>query len=360
MKFEIEPDIRHASTIASAFYTDPRVFAESAEKIFVPSWQFVCSADQVKVPGSVFPFVMLDGFLEEPLLLVRDLDDRLRCMSNVCTHRGNLVCEGAGVEKSLRCRYHGRRFDLTGRCTFMPEFEEVAGYPCPNDDLPNVEIGQWGPWIFASIRPKVTFEEWLRPIKERVGWLPVQDFTFTPERARQYTVRAHWALYLDNYLEGFHIPYIHAALNAVLDYGSYETQLHPHGNLQFGPAADGEPAFDLPPSSPDYGTRVAAYYYWQFPNFMFNFYPWGCSLNVVRPVRHDLTKVEFLPYVWKPELLGQGAGGDLDRVEREDEVVVELVQRGVRSRLYDKGRYSVKRENGVHQFHQLIAQSMSS
>ncbi|TMB38966.1 MAG: aromatic ring-hydroxylating dioxygenase subunit alpha, partial [Deltaproteobacteria bacterium] len=46
--------------------------------------------------------------------------------------------------------------------------------------------------------------------------------------------------------------------------------------------------------------------------------------------------------------------GDLDRVEHEDEEIVEQVQRGVRSRLYDRGRYSPAREAGVHHFHRLL------
>jgi len=88
---------------------------------------------------------------------------------------------------------------------------------------------------------------------------------------------------------------------------------------------------------------------------MLNFYPWGLSLNVVRPLTVERTKVSFLSFVWKEELLDQGAGAQLDRVEREDEVVVEGVHRGVRSRFYDRGRFSPTREQGVHLFHRLLS-----
>lgn len=357
-RFHVDPDISRASTLPSEFYTSPAVFDEAKEKIFARSWQWVGDRDTVKVPGAVQPFTLLEGCLDEPLVLTRDLDDGLHCLSNVCTHRGNLVCEGAGTERSLRCRYHGRRFGLGGECTFMPEFEGVAGYPSGTDNLPSVSLEQFGPWLFASLDPAQPLAAWLDEIPGRLGWLPLDEFQCAPELSRTYTVKAHWALYVDNYLEGFHIPYIHPALNETLDYGKYDTYLLGSGNLQFGAAGEGEPCFDLPPSSPDHGQKVAAYYYWLFPNFMFNFYPWGVSLNIVRPVSPCLTKVTFLPYVWKQELRGLGAGGDLDRVEREDEVVVELVQRGLRSRLYDRGRYAPRRELGVHQFHRLIAQAM--
>jgi choline monooxygenase len=87
---------------------------------------------------------------------------------------------------------------------------------------------------------------------------------------------------------------------------------------------------------------------------MLNFYPWGLSINVVRPLAADRTRVSFLTYVADPKKLDRGAGADLDRVEHEDEAVVEGVQQGVRSSLYTRGRYSPDRERGVHHFHRML------
>lgn len=103
---------------------------------------------------------------------------------------------------------------------------------------------------------------------------------------------------------------------------------------------------------------MAAYYYWVFPNLMFNFYPWGLSINVVKPMGLALAKVSFLSYVWDPSKLGVGAGADTDKVEREDEAIVENVQKGIRSRFYQTGRYAPNREQGTHHFHRLIASFM--
>jgi choline monooxygenase len=221
-------------------------------------------------------------------------------------------------------------------------------------------MGSWDQLLFASLSPAAPFEEWFRPMLERVGWLPLEQFVYDPSRAKDYLVKGHWALYVDNYLEGFHIPFIHAGLNAVLDYGNYTTELYPYGSLQLGVAADGEEVFDLPSSSPDFGKRIGAYYFWFFPNLMFNFYPWGLSINVIKPLAPDLTRVSFLQYVWDPTKLRAGAGAALDRVEREDEHVVELVQKGVRSRLYDRGRYSPTRETGTHHFHRMLVRFLSA
>ncbi|MBL8065794.1 MAG: aromatic ring-hydroxylating dioxygenase subunit alpha [Chthonomonadaceae bacterium] len=356
--FDMDPTVERAQTIPSRFYTDPAVFESSKESVFAKSWQIAGTLDDIKVPGQVFPFQFLDGFVDEPLVLTRDREDKVHCLSNVCTHRGNVVVEGCGNMNSLRCRYHGRKFGLDGGFQFMPEFENVEGFPCEADNLPKVDFGFWKQFYFTSLAPSVSLEAYLHDMDARVGWMPIEHFRLAPERARDYLVKGHWALYVDNYLEGFHIPYIHSALNATLDYGAYRTILLNHGNLQLGVAASGEEAFDLPVGHPDSNDRVGAFYFWLYPNLMFNFYPWGLSVNIVRPIEPGLTKVSFIPYVWNESKLGSGAGAALDRVEREDEAVVEMVQKGLHSRFYDRGKFSPKRESGVHQFHCMLARSL--
>lgn len=358
--FEIDPDIHRASTLPARFYSDPAIFDACRDRIFARSWQLIGDSDPVKAPGHVQPFTMLDGFLDEPLILTRDESDSLHCLSNVCTHRGNIVCDKGGRERFLTCCYHGRRFALDGSFRSMPEFDGVVGFPGPKDNLPRVPFGLWGKFVFASVSPDYPLNEVISPMRDRLAWLPHDQLAFEPTRSKDYLVRANWALYCENYLEGFHIPFVHSSLNDALDYGRYETELHLLSNLQLGIAKGGEDVFSPPPSSPDHGKPVAAYYYWLFPNTMVNVYPWGISLNIVRPLAPDLTKVAFLAYVWDRDRLDRGAGSGLDRVEREDEFVVEAVQRGVRSRLYDRGRYSPTRERGVHQFHRLLAAALSS
>lgn len=359
-RFEMQKDVTKASTVPSAFYTDENVFEESKEKIFAKSWQFATHLDRAKVPGQVYPFTLLEGCLDEPLLISRDMNDDVRCLSNVCTHRGNIVCEGAGNAQSLRCRYHGRRFGLDGSLKSMPEFEDVEGFPCEEDNLPQVDLAKWSQFFFCNLDPQYSLSDHLKEVQEICGFMPVNEFVHDPAGEREYLVKGHWALYVDNYLEGFHIPYIHAELNAVLDYGNYKTILLDHGNLQLGIGGDGDDCFDLPVGHPYENQKVAAFYFWLYPNLMLNFYPWGLSVNIVRPIGPDKTKVSFIPYVWDESKRAGGAGAALDRVEREDEAVVELVQKGVRSRFYDRGRFSPQRENGVHQFHQKIAESFGS
>ena len=358
--FVIDPDIRRAATLPARVYSDPALFERGKERIFARSWQLVADLASLKAPGTVVPATFLEGGCDEPILLTRDAADRLSCLSNVCTHRGNLlVTAGPAAMAQIRCRYHGRRFALDGRFVSMPEFEAAEGFPRPEDDLPRLATGTWGPFVFAALDPEMPFDDWIAPVRERLQGLDFKGATLDPARSRDYLVRANWALYLDNYLEGFHIPYVHASLAEVVDYGTYRSELFPHGVLQVGLARGAEERFTLPEGSPDTGQAVAAYWFWLWPNTMLNVYPWGISVNVVKPLAVDRTKVTFASHVVDASRLEAGAGGDLDRVEREDEAIVEEVQRGVRSRLYDRGRYSPARETGVHHFHQMLAAALS-
>ncbi|MCX7877945.1 MAG: aromatic ring-hydroxylating dioxygenase subunit alpha, partial [Ignavibacteria bacterium] len=144
-------------------------------------------------------------------------------------------------------------------------------------------------------------------------------------------------------------------LNEKLDYGNYTVETHNNSVLQVGIAKPGENCFILKEISPDYGLEVAAYYWWIFPNLMLNFYPWGISVNIVKPITKELTKVSYLTYISDTSKYNTGAGTDLDRVEREDEAIVESVQKGIHSSFYRSGRYSPQREQGVHHFHRLIS-----
>ena len=179
----------------------------------------------------------------------------------------------------------------------MPEFGQAEDFPRPCDHFPEVSLRNRSGFLFASLEPAFDFDAVFDKIEERIGFLPLHEFRFRAESSKDYLVHAHWALYCDNYLEGFHIPFVHAELNKVPDYGSYTTELDEYFNLQIGYSDEGTECFDLPVGHPDYGRNVGTYYYWLFPNMMLNFYPWGLSVNVVRPVGPDKCKVSFLIYI---------------------------------------------------------------
>ena len=92
-------------------------------------------------------------------------------------------------------------------------------------------------------------------------------------------------------------------------------------------------------------------------NMMFNFYPWGLSLNIVKPIKYNLTKVEFRSYVWD-ETKQSGAGSILDKVEMEDEEIVEMYKKELDQGFINGGDFHQKWK-GVHHFHKLISEFFS-
>ena len=337
--FEILSDIRSAQTLSSEFYTDEVYFEESKRKIFARSWQLVGSEPGV---NNVTPKTLLEDFLDEPILLTRDEESQVHCFSNVCTHRGKILVGEDCKSVSLRCGYHGRRFSLDGKFLSMPEFAEVRNFPSEKDDLAKISSKGWNEFVFASIDPITPFEDFVGDMRSATTDFDFEGLTLTS--TKDHFVKAHWALYCENYLEGFHIPYVHKSLNQVLDYGNYATDLFKFSSLQTGLDDKG---------------KIAARYFFVFPNMMFNFYPWGLSVNIVKPIKSDFTKVEYMTFISDESKLDQGAGADLETVELEDQAVVESVQKGINSSFYERGRYSPTRERGTHHFHRLISEFMN-
>jgi choline monooxygenase len=355
--FNINADIRLAETLSSQFYTNEKYFHESKEKIFARSWQLVGRACEVK---NLKPHTILEDFLDEPILMVRE-ETEFRCLSNVCTHRGKILIDDSCEAKAIRCPYHGRRFDLSGKFLSMPEFELVENFPSECDNMPEVPFGIWENFLFASVNPISPLQVFLAEMQEKLQVLNLENLKFAS--SEDYTVKAHWALYCENYLEGFHIPFVHQSLNEAIDFGSYKTETFRFSSLQTAVAkTETQPTASDSNSETtfDFDRTIAAFYFFIFPNLMFNFYPWGLSVNIVKPLAPDRTKVSYLTFVSDETKLEKGAGKDLNRVELEDQAIVESVQKGIASRFYDKGRYSPVREQGTHHFHRLIAEFMKN
>lgn len=339
-----------------AFYVDPKIY-DKLKRIFSKTWQFVADRE---ISLNATPVNLLPGFLDEPLLVTKDESNKVRCLSNVCTHRANLLIDQPVKCQEVRCNYHGRRFGLDGKFKSMPGFEGVENFPCEKDDLPELKLENFAGLQFISLSHKVDFRSVFGDMIQRMSFLALDKLEFDETRSQDFTVNANWALYCDNYLEGFHIPFVHPGLNAELSFSDYEYELFNHSNLQIGIAKSADDVFELPEDHPDHGKNIAAYYWWVYPNLMFNFYPWGLSLNIVNPIKPDLMKVSFRTYVLDKSKLESGAGAELGKVEEEDERVVEQVQKGMGSRLYHRGRYSATMEKCVHHFHRLISADLNA
>lgn len=354
LQLNIHRDISKAQTLPAEFYTRRYYFDLCKEKIFAKSWQMITDIHSFDKYNS-YPFYFLEGYLDEPFLLVKNEDEYV-CLSNVCTHRAHVVVQDHCNLHKLQCPYHGRRYNLNGQFRSMPGFEGVKYFPTERDNLKRYSHLEWHSFIFASLNPKVNLDEILQDIDHRLINFPFHKLEFDPQKSASYEIDAHWALYCENYLEGFHVPFVHGGLAKDINLKGYNTILMENGVLQRAEGIEGGVNFHLSEKSPDAGKNIYAYYYWIFPNLMLNFYPWGLSVNIIEPQKSDVTRIRFLSYPITPDGQPSGNASNVDNVELEDQKVVTQVQKGIKSLEYESGRYSAIHEKGVHHFHRLITE----
>ncbi len=354
-RFDSDLPLERARTIPALWYSDPEIHAAECRAVFGGSWQAVGRMDQVHQPGQ-FLTAEVAG---EPIVVVRGDDGELRAFVNVCRHRAaRVVPEAEGRASKLRCRYHGWTYDLCGRLRGTPEFDGVADFRREDNGLPPVAVQTWGPlvWIHLGAQPE-PLAEYLGPLAQQMATLGFDILRFVARR--EYRLACNWKVFVDNYLDGgYHVNTVHPGLAGVLDYSRYRTEIAGNTAVQISPlkaSADAAVA--------DVRSGDNAYYWWVFPNLMLNAYAGVMDINLVLPLGPDACRVVFDFYFADSE--GSAAEEFRARsievghqIQLEDVGICEEVQRGLTSRTYDTGRFSVRREAAGYHFHQLLARRL--
>lgn len=351
MNYRFDPDLSRASTIPSSWYHGDESFRRDRESVFYRSWNLVGRTDQVAAPGDYFTSRIGD----ENLLFVCDPAGTIRGFYNVCRHRAGPLATGSGNSRTLRCQYHGWTYGLNGTLQSAPEFQGVENFEVEKCKLPQVQVRSWGPLVFAAIDPAMSFEEFVGTAPEDLKSVHLEQMKFFT--TKDYLLKANWKVYVDNYLEGYHLPSVHPELCRELDYKNYRVDTFRWYSTQDAPPRETAKLYAG-------GDRPGAYYYWMFPNLMFNIYQGMFQTNLIIPVSDDETIVRFDWYV-REDLRDEVAKKmpDLikfsDLLQDEDADICERVFQNLKSRSYSQGRFSVKRENGVHHFHGLLSEMMA-
>lgn len=356
-----QKDLSLAETIPARWYQEPAFLQAERERIFQRTWQPVGRLDMVLRAGDYFT-AEIQG---EPLVIARGADGELRAFSNVCRHRAGPVAAGRGNRKSLQCRYHGWTYSLDGKLLTQPEFDGVRNWDKSAICLPQYRAQAWGPFIFVNLDPAAPSFEGVMdriPAEVREHEFHVDQMQFIERR--DYIVNCNWKVYVDNYLEGYHIPMAHPGLYRELDYDEYRVEPFRYYSSQHAPIREANDAAAHDRRYARNSAESRALYYWVFPNWMINIYPDNLSINIIVPISADQTLTIFEWYFQEP---GTGEGWESmqqsivfsDQIQHEDIAICEAVQEGLRSKSYSQGRYSVKRENGVHHFHLLLHEFLS-
>jgi choline monooxygenase len=352
--FPFDPDIKRASTLPARLYTDPVYLELERERIFARGWQLVGRREQVAEQGSFFTAEVGN----DSVVVLRD-GESLRGFFNVCLHRAGPVAQGCGKRQTLQCRYHGWTYSLAGELLRAPEMEGVERFTPADMRLRPIGVAAWGPLVFVNLDGHApALSDMLGTIPERVADFGCESMRYVMRK--EYELACNWKVYVDNYLEGYHIPVVHPSLHKEIDYDSYRVEPDRYSSIQHAPlrpiagrAADRQ--YD-----PAKAGVAEAVYGWVFPNIMLNVYMGQMQTNVIVPVSHDRTIVVFEWFASNPpaDPTTDPAWSRLiafsDEIQDEDIQICETVQRNLRSRVYDRGRYSAKRENGVHHFHSLL------
>jgi choline monooxygenase len=353
----IDADLAHAWSLPATYYSDPDVSQLEREKIFARTWQVVGHRDQILKPGDYFT----TNLVGEPLLIVRGAKGEIRGFYNVCRHRAGPPAEGCGTKKLFRCAYHGWTYGLDGQLISAPEFEGVQDFHPEEFTLAPVRVEEWSGLIFVNLDANAA------PLVESLGELPQQAGRFGFERMklferRTYDMKCNWKTYVDNYLEGYHLPSVHPGLNRELDYNAYVVEPYEWHIKQFSPIRGAQPGDATARRYQEASENLTTDYYWIFPNWMLNCYPDNVSLNIVLPLETERSLAIFEWYLPEESLASEAAKASVefsDQIQIEDVGICEAVQKNLGSRSYRAGRYSVKQEKGVHAFHRMYAAAMN-
>jgi len=345
--------LERASTIPAPWYTDERVAELERTAIFGGTWQAAARANQLEHAGD-FVTTEIAG---EPIVLVRSADGTLRAFYNVCRHHAAaVVTDETGHAANFRCPYHGWTYGIDGALKGTPDFDGVCGFDRAQNGLAPAKVESWENVAFVNLDADAgPLNSFLGRLIDRVKPLKLANLRFFERRS--YELNCNWKVYVDNYLDGgYHVPHLHKGLNSVLEYANYTIENEDRYCLQSSPVKTSNPGADADAAATRQGDR--AYYFWQYPNFMLNWYEGYLDTNLVVPLSVDRCRVIFDFYFAQTDdtaaAYNRQSIAVSHRVQEEDVAICEAVQRGLHSRAYQAGRLSVRREAGEQLFHRLL------
>ena len=365
--------IESATGMPNAAYTEQKYFELERDAILADTWVAVAFADSLQ-NNQVRPL----EFMGIPLFMARDRDGTVRVFHNVCSHRGmRLVDEERRTNGRVVCPYHSWTYTLNGSLRATPHIggvgvHSVPGFSCEGRGLKPVRSHTWMGVVFINLSGEAPdFAESAAPAIARARSLMGDSGESSlrlvgPEDQLEIQVNCNWKLAVENYLEAYHLPFIHPGLNSYSPLEAHICEIHGDnfaGQLTrtFDPGLDAE---DPLPLFPDWDPERLAHgdYPALFPNLLLGFQ----ANHVFAMIIHPLT-----PITCREELAifyaGDRAQDDrFTQVRRrnlttwtavfnEDIEPCERMQAGRQSPAYSGGVFSPELDKCSHHFHQWMA-----
>jgi len=268
----------------------------------------------------------------------------VRGFHNVCRHRaGPLAEDGEGhCEGAIVCRYHGWRYALDGRLANARDFGPAEGFDPRDFALFSLKCETWRGFIFVNMDSDAApLGETIAPLDARTHDVPLESFRFW--RRQTHELRCNWKNYVENYLEGYHVPLVHPTLNEQIDAAKYSVDIVPPAIIHWAP-----PRGDVP---------MSGLWAWLWPCLGLNIYKDGLMMERMWPLGPDRTVLDYLYFF--PEGMAEA---DRERplassgiITAEDVRITEAVQRNLDAGIYATGRLSPRHEMGVAWFQSQVA-----
>jgi choline monooxygenase len=340
--------IEQAQTTPAAWACEADFHTLDLNAVLRQTWQYAGHISQLKKVGDFFAL----SIAERSIIVVKSSENSIRAFYNVCKHRGGpLTSETEGSENRFKCQYHGWTYNLDGELKGTPEFSGVENFEKCDYSLSELKLDMWQGLIFVHMgSPQIALGDLLAGITERIAPITLDKLELASQTVD--AINCNWKVYCENYQEGYHLPHVHPGLSKLLDYKSYRTELFEHYSLQYSPFKENSESI----YAADNGE---AYYYFIFPNIMLNILPGRLQVNRINAVAAGKCDVHF-DYFYSDPHSAEGKKflkEDLDysvEIQKEDINICEAVQRNLASGVYSNGRFSPKRETGVHHFQSLL------
>jgi len=337
-------------TIPSKWYYEKNFLDHEKKEIFLKEWQLVGSHSQIKNPGDI----LVAEIANNPIIVSRQEDKTLKGFYNVCQHRGGpLAYENCSLSK-LQCKYHGWVYDLNGSLKSARGFKN-SELNIEDYDLTPVNVTEWMGQVFVNLSNTPSdLSNQIDEIKTLISPIDFSNYTF--KFRESYKINCNWKVYMDNFLEGFHIPFVHPELNKVIDYKSYKTEIYDRFSLQWCPLDSELSPYGKSPTPEE----NKAFYFTIFPNIILNIAPGRLQTNIVEPKDSKTCVVHFDYHFDNPEKANIEQDTEFSElVQQEDILICESVQKGLESNGYDQGKFSPLHEKGVLHFQSLIRGSLN-
>ena len=337
-------------TISSSWYSDEKILKIEKENIFSKSWHLLGSIDQIPNKGDY----LIKTINEQPIIVINDIVGEINVFYNVCQHRGCVLLEKDGNSKQIKCGYHGWVYELNGKLKAARGFDK-EDLDFEQLNLKSIEHYVWMKQIFIKLESDCNnLPKTLKEIENIISPIKFDNYLF--HLRKSYEIKCNWKVYMDNYLEGFHIPLVHPKLNRVINYKSYSTEIFDNFSLQW--------CHINAESSPYKKTDDAskAYYFTLFPNILFNIAPGRLQTNIIEPIDASSCNVYF-DYYFETEEDLESIQEDIsfsEEVQNEDINICERIQIGLESDGFDHGVFSKKYETGVSHFQSYIEEKINN